>query len=179
MSTARTMSIAPSQSCRTLLIIILFTLSLVSCSFNFDMPWDNKKVPEVAQKKVTKPETAQEQAGDQSPPMLSSSVCEGGRKWTKYSTDEDDVKHFYDEDAVTRPSGNIVQIWRKREFSSGAAQRQIVTLEEIDCRRAEYRTLELCVAYWDGTTGRSEKPTGWVKIYENSHESYFMSEYCK
>jgi len=179
MTTTRTMSIASSQSRRTLLIIILFTLSLVSCSFNFDMPWDNKKVPEVTQKKVTKPETAQQQAGDQSPPMLSSSACEEGRKWIRYKTDEDDLKYFYDEEAVSRTPGSIVQIWRKREFPSGAGQRQIVTHDEINCRKGEYRTLELCVTYWDGTTGRSEKPTGWADIYANTHEAYFRSELCK
>ncbi len=179
MTATRTMRIAQWRPRRALLIIILAIPSFVSCSMSFDMPWDNKKVPEVTQKKATKAETAPEQAGDQPLPMLSSSACEGGRKWTKYKTDEDDVKYFYDEDAVIRSSGNIIQVWRKREFPSGAGQRLLVTLEEIDCRQAQYRTLELCVTYWDGTTGRSDKPTKWIKIYENTHQSYFMSEYCK
>jgi hypothetical protein len=70
-------------------------------------------------------------------------------------------------------------MWIKREFPPGAAQKEIVTLDEIDCREAQYRTLELRVTYRDGRTGRTDKATEWVKIYENSNEEYLMGEYCK
>jgi hypothetical protein len=70
-------------------------------------------------------------------------------------------------------------MWRKREFPPGAAQKEIVTLDEIDCRKTRYRTLELRVTYWDGTTGRSDNATQWVKIYKNSSEAYLMGEHCK
>jgi hypothetical protein len=163
---------------RTDLIIIPFILSLVSCSLNFDMPWD-RNVADNPQKKTAKAETAPTQPESRPAPELSSVAGDEGRKWTKYMTDEEDIKHFCDEDAIVRPSKGIIQIWRKREFPPGATQKAIVTLDEIDCRKAECRTLELRVTYRDGTTGKSDKPTGWIKIYANSDEEYLMGEYCK
>ena len=178
MTTTDTMRSTPPRPLRALATVIIFILPLVSCSLSFDMPWD-KTVTPGSQKKTAKTEATPGQPKSEPTPEPSSDASEDGRKWTKYNTDEDDVKHFYDENAVVRSSGNIIQIWRKREFPSGAAQRRIVTLEEIDCGKAEYRTVELRVTYSDGTTGRSDKPTRWAKIFENSHEAYFMREHCK
>jgi len=180
MTTTRTLGIVPSRPRGALpeLIIILSFLSLVSCSFNFDMPWD-RTAGDGSQQKTTKTETAPAQPGSQPLPKLSSSAGEDGRRWTKYMTDEDDTKHFYDEGAIIQSSNNIIRMWRKREFPPGAAQKEIVTLDEIDCRKTRYRTLELRVTYWDGTTGRSDNATQWVKIYKNSSEAYLMGEHCK
>jgi hypothetical protein len=158
------------------LIIILFVLSLVSCSFN--LPRD-RNVADGSQKKSTKTETASAQPGTQPPLQLFSTGGMYYRKWAKYVTDEDDIKYFCDEDAIIQSPKNTVQMWIKREFPPGAAQKEIVTLVEIDCREAQYRTLELRVTYRDGRSGRTDKATEWVKIYENSNEEYLMGEYCK
>ena len=180
MTTTRAMGIVPSRPHRALLelIIILSILSLVSCSFNFDMPGD-KNVADGYQKRTTGSETGPAQPESQPRPVLSSSAGEDGRKWTSYTTDDGDTKYFYDKDAIMRSSNNIIQMWRKREFPPGAAQERIVTLDEIDCRKTQYRTLELRVTYSDGTTGRSNEATRWVKIHANSSEEYLMRENCK
>ena len=178
MATTRTMGIVTSRPRRALseLIIILSALSLVSCSFN--LPRD-RNVADGSQKKSTKTETASAQPGTQPPPQLFSTGGMYYRNWTKYMTDDDDIKYFCDEGAIIQSPKNTVQMWIKREFPPGAAQKEIVTLDEIDCREAQYRTLELRVTYRDGRTGRTDKATEWVKIYENSNEEYLMGEYCK
>lgn len=182
MSSARSMSILPSRVSRALmqLTITFAILSLVSCSMSFDSPWENK-ASEIPQKAPAKTQKAPGQPEDQS---LSSSsralpvAGDSGRKWNKYMTDEEDVRYFCDEGAIAKSKG-MVQIWTKREFPSGASQRAIVTLEEIDCSKARYRTLELHVTYSDGTTGRSNEATRWAKIHENSNEEFLLHENCK
>jgi hypothetical protein len=180
MTTTRTMRISPSRPGRVLskLIMILSILSLVSCSLSFDSPWD-KKVADGSQKKTSKTEAAPAQPASQPPPRLVSDAGDDGRKWSRYMTDDDDVRYLLDKDAITQLPKNIVRMWRKREFPPGATQKTIVTLDEIDCRKAELRTLELHVTYSDGSTGRSTEATRWVKIYSNSSEEYLMDEHCK
>ena len=179
MTATRTMGIVPSRPRRALPeIIILSFLSLVSCSFNFDLPWD-RTAGDGSRQKTTKTETAPAQPGSQPLPKLSSSAGEDGRKWTRYMTDDDDIRYFYDEGTIIQSSNNIIRMWRKREFPPGAAQKEIATLDEIDCRKTRYRTLELRVTYWDGTTGRSDNATRWAKIYNNSGEALLMGEHCK
>ena len=172
------LGIVPSRSREVLLklVIILSVLSLVSCSS--DLP-RNKKSADGSQEKTTNTGTVSAQSGSQRLPAVSSSAGEDGRKWTMYLIDQNDTKLFYDQNGVMQSSKNIVQIWRKREFSPGAPQRQIVTLDEIDCRKAQYRTLVLGVAYWNGTTGRSDNPTRWMKILKGSGEAYLKGQYCQ
>ena len=104
---------------------------------------------------------------------------EAGRKWTSYAEDGNGIEYFYDKDTIAHPSKDLVRMWRKREFPSGAGQKEIVTLDEIDCRGARYRSVELRVTYRDGTIRTFDKVTPWAKIYEESAEQYLMSEHCK
>jgi hypothetical protein len=104
---------------------------------------------------------------------------EAGRKWTSYAEDGNGVEYFYDKDTIARPSIDLVRMWRKREFPSGAGQRQIVSLDEIDCRGARYRSVELRVTYRDGTSRAFDKVAPWVKVYIDSAEEYLMGEQCR
>jgi hypothetical protein len=171
-----TVGIVPSREALLKPVIILFILSLVSCSSNLAR---DKKTIDGSQEKTTNTETASAQSGNQRTPTPSSSAGDEGRKWTMYLIDERDTKLFYDENGVTQSSKNIVQIWRKRDFSPEATQQQIVTLDEIDCLKGQYRTLVLRVTYWDGTTGRTDKPTRWMKILRSSGEAYLKGQYCQ
>ncbi len=180
MTMTRTIPVVPSrhEKGRAKLIIILAGLFLVSCShvppMNKSGRADSQKKTETAQKA----REAQPQPESQPLPNVSSSAGEDERKWTRYMTDEDDITYFCDENAIIQSSKNIIQIWGKREFPPGAAQKEIVTLDEIDCREARYRTLNLRVTYWNGTTGTSHEATRWAKIWENSTEEYLMDEHC-
>ncbi len=104
---------------------------------------------------------------------------EAGRKWTSYTEDDNGVEYFYDKDTIAHPSKDLVQMWRKREFPSGASQKEIVTLDEIDCRGARYRSLELRVTHRDGTIQTFNKVAPWATIYVDSAEEYLMNEHCK
>jgi len=70
-------------------------------------------------------------------------------------------------------------MWRKRVFPSWAFQKEIVTLDDLDCREARYRTREVRVAHWDGAAQTSDEITAWANIYSSSPEEYLMDEYCK
>jgi hypothetical protein len=96
-----------------------------------------------------------------------------------YMEDAHGVEYFYDKDTIAHPSKDLVQMWRKREFSSGASQKEIVALDEIDCRGARYRSLELRVTDRDGAIRTFDKATSWVKVYVDSAEEYLMDKYCK
>ena len=104
---------------------------------------------------------------------------EAGTKWTSYWKNENGVEWFCDEDSLLQPRKGFIQIWRKRVFPSGSAQKEIVTRDEISCREAQWRTLELRVTYWDGATGTSNKATSWGNVYPKSPEEDLMEEHCK
>jgi hypothetical protein len=101
-----------------------------------------------------------------------------GRTWTRYFRNDDGVEWYLDEGAL-QPSRSIVQMWRKRVFPRWALQREIVTLDEINCREARYRTRELRVTRWDGTSQTSDKVTPWANVFSSSPEEYLMNEHCK
>jgi hypothetical protein len=101
------------------------------------------------------------------------------RKWTSYWKDTQDVEYFYDKDAIERPSANILQVWRKRVFPQRAAQREIVALDEINCRLQQHWALELQVTAWDGTTRITKKLGPAATIWPNSPEEYFLDTICK
>jgi hypothetical protein len=102
------------------------------------------------------------------------------RKWTSYMKEPDSkVEYFYDAETLIKPSNGLLQMWRKKVFPAGAAQKEIVTLDEIDCREARYRSLELIVTYWDGTTRRYDTPSPWANVYTSSVEEFLMDQHCK
>ncbi len=180
MTTTHTIRIAKAGLLRAFsgLIIIFSILPLASCGVNLGRPRDTN-VADGSQQKSTKAKTASVQPGTLPPAELFSTGGIYYRNWTKYMTDDDDIKYFCDEGAIIHSPRNTVQVWIKREFPPEAAQREIVTRYEIDCGEARYRTLELRVTYPNGRMGRTDKPTKWVNIYDNSNEEYLRDEYCK
>ena len=112
--------------------------------------------------------------------LYSRAAEESERKWTSYMRDRDTgVEYFYDKETLIKPSKEPIQVWRRRVFPTGASQKEIVTLDEIDCRKARYRSLELSVTYWDGTTKAYDKVSPWSNVYANSVEEFLMDEHCK
>lgn len=101
-----------------------------------------------------------------------------GKTWVRYFRNDDGVEWFMEEGAP-KVSGGIMTLWRKRVFPRWAFQKEIVTLDEINCRQQRYRTRELRVTNWDGSFQTSDKVTGWANIYSNSPEDYLIGEFCK
>ncbi len=111
--------------------------------------------------------------------LYSSAAEESERKWTSYMRGRDGTEYFYDKGAVIETPERTLQVWRKRVFRPGAAQKEIVTFDQLTCDfRSEYRTLQLSVTYWDGTTRVYDKWTPWAHIYANSPEQYLVDEHC-
>ena len=112
--------------------------------------------------------------------LYSSAAEESERKWTSYMRERDhSVEYFYDKDSLIKTPQRILQVWRKRVFAPGSAQKEIVTFDQIDCREAEYRSLQLSVTYWDGTVKTFNKEGPWAHVYSNSPEEYLLEEHCK
>ena len=102
---------------------------------------------------------------------------EAGRTWTLYFRNDDGVEWFLDEGTL-KPSGNGIELWRRRVFPRWAFQKEIVTLDELDCREERYRTHELRVSPRDGTSRTSRKVTPWANVFSNSPEHYLMQQFC-
>jgi hypothetical protein len=104
---------------------------------------------------------------------------ETGKKWTSFWKGDNGVEWFYDKEDLVQPRKGLIQVWKKRVFPSGSAQKEIVTHDEISCRQAQWRTLELRVTGWDGTIQSSNKPSPWGNINSGRPEEYLMEEHCK
>jgi hypothetical protein len=102
-----------------------------------------------------------------------------GRIWTRYFANDDGLEWFLDEGAPLEASRDVIQMWRKRVFPSWAFQKEIVTLDELDCHEARYRIRELRVTSWDGKTQTSDNVTPWANVFSSNPEEYLMNEYCK
>lgn len=111
----------------------------------------------------------------------------GERKWEFYVKDSGGVSYYFDKETITFPSKNVMHVWRKREFpleKPGAGRtssnmKEIVALDEFDCRDGRYRSLEVQGLKWDGTTTEIfRKPTPWGAIYDDTAEIYFLDNYC-
>ena len=110
--------------------------------------------------------------------LYSSAAEESERKWTSYMRDGT-AEYFYDKDALIKGPQGTLQVWRKRVFSTGSAQKEIVTFDRLTCDfRQEYRTLQLSETSWDGTTKVYDKLTPWAHIYTNSPEQYLVDQHC-
>jgi hypothetical protein len=111
--------------------------------------------------------------------FYSAAAEESERTWTSYMRGRDGTEYFYDKGAVIETPQGYLQVWRKRVFPSGAAQKEIVTFDQLACDfREEYRTLRLSVTYWDGTTKTYDKWSPWAHIYTNSPEQYLVDQHC-
>ena len=111
--------------------------------------------------------------------FYSAAAEESERTWTSYMRGRDGTEYFYDKGAVIETHQGYLQVWRKRVFPSGAAQKEIVTFDQLACDfREEYRTLRLSVTHWDGTTKEYDKWSPWAHIYANSPEQYLVDQHC-
>ena len=109
----------------------------------------------------------------------SAAVEESERKWTMYMRARDGTEYFYDKEAIIETPERTLQVWRKRVFPDGAAQKEILTFDQLTCDfREEYRTLRMSVTNWDGTTKVYDKWTPWAHIYTNSPEQYLVDQHC-
>jgi hypothetical protein len=100
-------------------------------------------------------------------------------KWEKYDSDRNDVQYSYDKGSLSFPKTNLVQVLRQRVFPPGASYTKIITLDQIDCNKQKYRTLEIKVTNKDGSTQEFKKASEWAYIYVGMPEDYFLRDHCK
>jgi hypothetical protein len=100
-------------------------------------------------------------------------------KWDKYDSDQYDVKYSYEKRSLSFPATGILRVRRQRVFPPGVSYREIITLDEIDCNKQKYRTLEIKVVTKEGTVEEFKKTSEWAYIYVGMPEDYFLREHCK
>jgi hypothetical protein len=100
-------------------------------------------------------------------------------KWEKYDSDPNGIEYFYDKGSITYPTPKIVQVRRRRVFPDGASYRSITTLDQIDCDKQKYRSIEIKVTDRKGATEEFAKASQWANIHFGMPEGYFLREHCK
>jgi hypothetical protein len=128
-------------------------------------------LPANAQEKTpgTKDESAQKQTEPAGTPE---------RKWTEIMKTANDVDHFYDKDSIVRQEKNIIQVWRRQVYPRRLPQQERISLDEIDCKREKYRSVEVHVKYWDNTTEEFKKVSPWATIWRGYPEEFFLEKHC-
>ena len=101
------------------------------------------------------------------------------RKWEEYSKDKQGLTFSYDKASITYPSPGVIKLWRKRSFPVRASQKEILSLDEIDCYKQKYRSVQLQLVQWDDTVDTFNKVAEWCVIYGDSPEEYFLDTACK
>ncbi len=102
----------------------------------------------------------------------------GPDKWENYWKDRHDVTHFYDKDHVEYPSKGMIKVYRKRVFPEGSAQKEIVSLDEVNCKTLKYRSLELTVAGFDGKSETTSVVSPWTLIWGNTPDEWISDTLC-
>jgi hypothetical protein len=108
-----------------------------------------------------------------------SAAEETDRKWSSYAKDRNGVEYFYEKDTIERPTDNLLKMWRRRSFPLKAAQQEIVSLDEFDCVKQRFRTVEVRVKYKDNKWESFKKLSQWAVVYADTADAYFIETYCK
>ncbi|MDR2018826.1 MAG: hypothetical protein LBQ00_08195 [Syntrophobacterales bacterium] len=100
-------------------------------------------------------------------------------KWQEYMKDGRGLTYYYDKESITFPSGGIIKLWRKREFPVRAAQKTIMSLDEIDCYKQKYRSVQMQVAQWNEEVETFSRVQDWMTIWGDTPEEWFLDNTCK
>jgi hypothetical protein len=120
--------------------------------------------------------------------VVTSNIQWGERKWEVYGKDNNGTTHYLDKSSISYPAKSMIHVWRRRVFPQPTAgirevrssHKEIVALDEMDCKGEKYRSLESQGINWDGTpTVVWKKPTPWTPIYDDSADDRILRDYCK
>ncbi len=100
------------------------------------------------------------------------------RRWEVVGMSASGVSLLFDRRSITRGSDGTLQFWRRRTFSDGSYQKEIISREEVDCRKSRYRTMETEGIYWDGRHETSKTPTSWSRFYDDTTEDRLFMDTC-
>ncbi len=101
------------------------------------------------------------------------------RRWEVFGMSATGVSLLFDRRSITRGSDGTLQFLRRRTFSDSSYQKEIISREEVDCRKNRYRTLETEGIFWDGRHETSKTPTSWSRFYDDTTEDRLFMDTCK
>jgi hypothetical protein len=110
----------------------------------------------------------------------SSTVEWKDRRWESYA-DERGVQYYFEKESISYPKKDTMLVWRKRIFPGKmSSHKEIVSLDEFDCREEKVRSLQVQGLNWDDTTTPIyQRPTPWAIVYTNTADDYFVLNYCR
>ncbi len=102
------------------------------------------------------------------------------RKWEEYARVKMGIRHMYEKDTITYPSRGVFKVWRKRVLPERMMDKEIISLDEIDCIKEKHRSLFIQVIRKNGTVDTFKKPVEeWSSAYPETAEESLMDRYCK
>jgi len=100
------------------------------------------------------------------------------RKWANYGFDRG-VNYYYEKETLSYPSKGFVRAWRRRVFPPRSAQKEIIELDEIDCKEATYSSLTITVVSWDDSAKTFNRVSPWTRIFPGSPDETLYVDVCR
>ncbi len=98
--------------------------------------------------------------------------------WTKYYVDRMGVDYFYDKDHVEYPSKGLIKVIRKRIFPKGSQQKEIISIDEMNCGTLKHRSLGLTTVAFDGDSKTTNLNSEWAYVWGNTPEEWITDKLC-
>jgi len=101
------------------------------------------------------------------------------KKWEEHTRNKLGTIFYYEKETVSYPARGFVKVWRKRVLPSRMADKEIISLEEIDCKKDKHRSIFMQVVRKNDTVETFKKPSpDWAAIFPESPEEALMDKYC-
>jgi len=155
-----------SRSIVVLVVACFATVVITGCSMLKSGKTDRKAATPAARIEAPKPA---EVAVMEEPPD----------KWEQFDTDESNVKYFLNKESVSYPARNRIRFWLRRVFPERASQKEIISLNELNCNEQRYRSIHTLITKRDGSVESFTKTTPWINIYRSTSEGYFQDKFCE
>jgi hypothetical protein len=155
-------------------ILVLCMVSLViGCGTSKKAEKAKEEAGKVAAEKVTK-----EEKGSEKEAVEIDKVVE--RKWEEHGRVRIGIVYYYEKDSITYPSRGMIRVWRKRVLPDRMADKEIISLDEVDCQKEKFRSVFVQVLRKNDTIDTFKKPSeDWAQVFADSPEEYFMDHFCK
>ncbi|MBA4416395.1 MAG: hypothetical protein C0392_00575 [Syntrophus sp. (in: bacteria)] len=101
------------------------------------------------------------------------------KKWEEHARNKLNTIFYYEKETVSYPSRGFIRVWRKRVLPYRMVDKEIISLEEIDCKRDKHRSIFIQVVRKDDKVETFKKPSpDWAAIFPGSPEESLMDKYC-
>jgi hypothetical protein len=102
------------------------------------------------------------------------------KEWKEHARVKLGIQYYYEKDSIEYPSRGMMKIWRKRVLPARMSDKEIISLDQFDCKEQKYRSVFIQVVRKNDMVDTFKKPSeDWNQIFPDSPEEYFLDIYCK